>query len=135
LNENGIKDAGEDDYINLRYRTVTNIDDPIFVDSGDTFDPSIPPPATPTAIWNAKGPSLPVQHDAVVWGILYLSGQFDASGTAYYNGSVVTYAGTETGVKTPGTASLYWDPNIKDNWPPPGWDLPRVIVTRWQTDG
>jgi hypothetical protein len=127
VNENGIRELSED-YIHLRYKTVANIGDPLVVDSADNFNPS----GTPAVVWNAKGPS--VTHDAVVWGILYVSGQFDASGTAYYDGSVVTLAGTETGVKTAGTASLYWDPNIKDHWPPPGWDLPRVIVTRWQTD-
>jgi hypothetical protein len=128
LNENGLKDPGEDDYINLRFTGVTHLDDPLFVDDTDTYGS---PPGQPK-MWNAKGPT--VNHDAIVWGILYLAGQFDASGTPYYDGSVVTYAGTETGVKTAGTANLYWDPTLKDNWPPPGWDLPRVILTRWQTD-
>ena len=93
---------------------------------------SVPPPATPAPVWNPLGPT--VEHDAIVWGILYIAGQFDAGGTPYYNGSVVTFAGTETGAKTPGTANLYWDPSLKDNWPPPAWDLPRVIITVWQTD-
>jgi hypothetical protein len=129
VNENGVKDGAGEDWINLRYTGVTNIDDPLFVDDADTWEP---PPATPVRDWNPMGPS--VSHDAIVWGILYLSGQFDASGTPYYNGSVVTYAGTPSGVKTVGTANLYWDPTLKDNWPPPGWDLPRVVLTRWQTD-
>lgn len=135
-NENGVHDGppdGGEEWINLRYRAITSLTDPIVVDSSDTYDPSVPPPTPPHAIWNSQGPS--VTHDAVVWGILYVAGQFDASGTAYYDGSVVTYAGTETGTKTSGTANLYWDPHIKDDWPPPGWDLPRVVVTRWQTDG
>ncbi len=131
VNENGIKDPGEG-WINLRYTGVTLLDDQLVVDSTDTYNQAVPPPATPIPIWNAKGPS--VTHDAIVWGILYVTGQFDASGTPYYDGSVVTYAGTPTGVKTAGTASLYWDPTLKDNWPPAGWDLPRVILTRWQTD-
>jgi type II secretory pathway pseudopilin PulG len=130
-NENGVKDAGEG-WINLRYTGVTDLDDTLVVDSADTYDPSIPPPATLLPVWNAKGPS--VTHDALVWGILYVTGQFDADGTPYYDGSVITYAGTETGAKSAGTANLYWDPTIKDRWPPPGWDLPRVIITRWQTD-
>jgi hypothetical protein len=130
VNENGVRDSGEG-YINLHY-TGVNLTDPLVVDSTDTYDQAVPPPATPAPIWNPKGPS--VNHDAIVWGILYLSGQFDASGTPYYNGSVVTYAGTPTGVKTVGTANLYWDPTLKDAWPPPGWDLPRVVLTRWQTD-
>jgi hypothetical protein len=131
-NENGVKDPGENDYINLRFIGVTQLTDPLVVDQADTFDLAVPPPSPAFPIWNEKGPS--VGHDAIVWGILYLSGQFDASGTPYYDGSVVTYAGTETGVKTVGTANLYWDPTLKENWPPPGWDLPRVILTRWQTD-
>ena len=132
MNENGVTGSRR----GLASTSVTgplaNFGDPLVVDSRDTFDPAVPPPAVPAAIWNAKGPS--VTHDASSGGFCTLSGQFDASGTVYYDGSVVTYAGTETGVKTSGAASLYWDPNIKDNWPPPGWDLPRVIVTRWQTD-
>ena len=127
-NENGVKDPTEFGYINLRYTGVTPIDDPLVVDSADTYGS---PPGQP-AMWNAKGPS--VTHDAIVWGILYVTGQFDASGTPYYDGSVVTYAGTPTGVKTAGTANLYWDPTLKDNWPPAGWDLPRVVLTRWRTD-
>ncbi len=129
-NEDGVRDAGEEQ-INLRYTGVADLDDTLVVDSADTYDQAIPPPATPVAVWNAKGPS--VVHDAIVWGILYVTGQFDASGTPYYDGSVVTYAGTETGAKTVGTANLYWDPSLKENWPPPGWDLPRVIITGWQT--
>jgi type II secretory pathway pseudopilin PulG len=131
-NENGVYEKVQEAWINLRYSTITAIDSPLVVDSTDTYDTSSPPPTTPAAIWNPKGPT--VDHDAIVWGILYLSGQFDASGTPYYDGSVVTYAGTATGVKTAGTASLYWDPGLKENWPPPDWDLPRVIITGWQTD-
>jgi hypothetical protein len=130
-NENGVRDSGEE-YINLRYNALTTIDDPVVVDTADTFDPSNPPPATPHVVWNAKGPAM--THDAIVWGILYLAGQLDASGTPYYDGSVVTYAGTETNVKTSGGASFFWDPSLKDNWPPAGWNLPRVVITRWETD-
>jgi hypothetical protein len=130
-NENGIRESTEP-YINLRYTGITSIDDPLVVDDADTYDPSVLPPATPIRTWNATGPK--ITHDAIVWGILYLSGKFDASGTPYYDGSVVTYAGTPTGTKTAGTANLYWDPTLTDNWPPVGWNLPRVIITRWETD-
>jgi len=131
VNENGAYESGEG-WINLRYTGVTQLTDPLVVDDTDTYDQSVPPPSTPVPVRNARGPS--VTHDAIVWGILYVAGQFDAGGTPYYNGSVITYAGTETGARTAGTANLYWDPTLKDNWPPPGWDLPRVILTRWQTD-
>jgi hypothetical protein len=33
-----------------------------------------------------------------------------------------------------GTPDLFWDTDLKDNWPPPGWELPRVIITKWETD-
>jgi hypothetical protein len=133
VNENGVKDPTED-WINLRYGAgaISDINSVIYVDDNDTYDATIPPPATPVKVWNPLGPSVP--HNAIVWGILYLSGQFEADGTPYYDGSVITFAGTETGAKTPGTASLYWDPMLKENWPPPNWDLPRVIITGWQTD-
>jgi hypothetical protein len=131
-NENGVRDAGEA-WVNLRFTDVTDIGSALVVDSTDTYDTSVPPPTTPLPIWNPTGPS--VTHDAILWGVLYVSGQFEAAGTPYYDGSVVTYAGTETGAKTPGTANLYWDPALNENWPPPDWDLPRVIFTGWQTDG
>ena len=130
-NGNGRKDADEE-WINLRYNEVAAIGDPLVVDASDTYDGSVPPPATPRATWNERGPSL--IHDALVWGILYVTGQFDASGTPFYDGSVVTYAGTETGARTEGSADLFWDPAIVGQWPPAGWDLPRVVVTRWEID-
>jgi len=123
-NENGAYDTGEE-WINLNYASIANINDPLSVKASDAYGGSIP-------FRNARGPAF--THDAIVWGILYVTGQFDASGTPFYDGSVITYAGTETGVKTVGTADLYWDPAIRDAWPPAGWNLPRVIITRWQTD-
>jgi len=122
--EDGVMDTGEA-WINLNYASLADLDSPVKVDDTDTYGSSI-------RFWNAKGRSF--THDAIVWGILYVTGQFDASGTPYYDGSVITLAGTETGAKTAGTASFYWDPTIADGWPPPAWNLPRVIITRWQTD-
>jgi hypothetical protein len=135
-NEDGIWEPDEE-WINLNYSTLGAIDEaprvtPSVLPGGDTYDLSASPPSPRVPVWNSKGPSF--QHNAIVWGILYVSGEFDASGTPYYDGSVITYAGTPAGVKTAGTANLYWDQSIKDNWPPVGWDLPRVIITRWETD-
>jgi len=123
-NENGAWETGEE-WINLNYSELADMDDPVKVNPADAYGGSIP-------FRNARGPSF--THDAIVWGILYLAGQFDANGTPYYDGSVITYAGTPTNARTAGTASLYWDPTIADAWPPPNWNLPRVIITRWQTD-
>ncbi len=131
-NENGVKDPGEDEWINLHYTGVSDISAPIKVDSADTYDATLPPPATPAPVWNPLGPSVP--GTAIIWGILYVTGQFDPGGTPTYDGSVITYAGTPTGVKSPGTASFFWDPHLKDNKPPGEWSLPRVIITRWETD-
>ena len=130
-NEDGVWEDGEG-WINLQYLTYSSLTSPLVADDADKYDATIPPPATPVPVWNPLGPS--VTHDAIMWGILYVSGQFEADGTPYYNGSVVTLAGTPSGTRTPGTAKFYWDPRLKDNWPPPDWDLPRVIVTRWRTE-
>jgi hypothetical protein len=63
---------------------------------------------------------------------LYIAGTLDAQGNADYYGSVITKGGTAS--KMTGTPNVWWDPRLKDNWPPSDWDLPRVIITRWQTD-
>ena len=130
-NEDGVKDADEE-WVNLQYTTFSDIDSPLVIDNADKYDASIPSASPPARVWNPLGPS--VTHDAIVWGILYVTGEFEADGTPYYNGSVITRAGTPAGTSTPGTATFYWDPRVKDNWPPPDLDLPRVIITGWQTD-
>jgi hypothetical protein len=126
-NMNGAKDAGEG-YINLNYNSIVDLDDDIRGSATDDFGNGGGGP-----VWNAKGKVLPTSVDALLWGVLYTSGQFDAQGNAVYYGSVVTYAGTMAPTSA-GTPDFYWDPSLKDNWPPIGWDLPRVIITRWQTD-
>jgi len=82
-------------------------------------------------VWNSRGPNITGQQ-ALVWGLLYVSGEFDAQGTPLYFGSVVTKAGMVNSLS--GTPDLFWDTDLKDNWPPPGWELPRVIITKWETD-
>lgn len=126
-NLNGVKDAGEG-YINLNYNSIVDLDDEIRGSATDDFGNGGGGP-----VWNSKGKVLPDPVNALLWGIFYTSGQFDAQGNAVYYGSVVTYAGT-TSPTSAGTPDFYWDPTLKDNWPPIGWDLPRVIITRWQTD-
>jgi len=32
------------------------------------------------------------------------------------------------------TPDLYFDESVVTEWPPAGWRLPRVTVTRWITD-
>jgi hypothetical protein len=126
-NMNGAKEAGEL-YINLNYNSIVDLDDDIRGSATDDFGNGGGVP-----VWNSKGKTLPDPVDALLWGVLYTNGQFDAQGNSKYYGSVVTYAGT-TSPTSAGTPDFYWDPSLKDNWPPIGWDLPRVIITRWQTD-
>ncbi len=123
-NENGVRDTGEE-WVNLNYNTISTTDpfeEPV-VSPADTFGGS--------AMWNSRGPVITGQ-EAIVWGVLYVSGDFDCQGTPQYFGSVVTKSGMNG--KMAGTPDLFWDTDIKDNWPPPGWELPRVIITRWETD-
>ena len=126
-NMNGVKDGGES-YINLNYNSIGALSDDIRGSATDDFGNGGGGP-----IWNSKGKQIPGTVNALLWGVLYTSGQFDAEGNAVYYGSVVTYAGTKQPTSA-GTPDFYWDPTLKDNWPPIGWDLPRVIITRWQTD-
>jgi hypothetical protein len=123
-NQNGVLDGGED-WLNLDYNSASTTDptDQLKADSADTFGGSV--------TWNKYGPHITGQT-AVMWGVLYVSGQLDSSGNAWYYGSVITKGGTANTMT--GTPDLWWDPRLVDNWPPPGWDLPRVIITRWQTD-
>jgi hypothetical protein len=126
-NQNGVYDPGEA-YINLNYKTIS------------TTDPTVQPVASGTDDFgnlgvgptrNAYGPHITGQT-AIIWGVLFVSGTLDAQGNATYYGSVVTKGGTAN--KMTGTPDMWWDPRIKDNWPPADWDLPRVVITRWETD-
>ena len=122
-NQNGVYDAG-DDFLPLDY-TGAWISDPrnaAHVVAAANYG---------TATYVSRGPDI-AGEKAVVWGLLYVSGDFDAQGTPLYYGSVVTKAGNNGSMA--GTPDLFWDTDLKDNWPPPGWDLPRVIITKWQTD-
>jgi len=120
-NQNGRYDPGEN-WLNLRY--PTSLSDPFVADKNDTFGGSV--------LRNSKGPE--VTADAVLWGILYNSGYFDATGNARYFGSVVAKQGIGETSPSAGTPDLYWDETIVEDWPPKTWDLPRVIITRWETD-
>lgn len=125
--QNGEYDAGEG-YINLDYPTTI----------GGTIR------ASATAVVgggsvkrDAAGPAITVTDDSdgpIFWGVVYNNGYFDATGNAKYYGSVITKAGVGTVSPSAGTPDLYWDDSLRSNWPPKEWELPRVIVTRWETD-
>jgi len=66
-------------------------------------------------------------------GVIYTSGTWDAQGNGTFFGSVVTYRGVIGG--TGGTPDIWFDERlIKGLWPPPDLNLPRTMVTVWQTD-
>ena len=136
-NENGLYDTGED-WVNLNYATISTTDQtakPVVSAANDPAgDKWVPPGVTaPTnSVYNSRGPDFTATKDVVVWGLTYISGDFDAQGTPLFFGSVVTKSGSHG--KMAGTPDIYWDTDLKDNWPPPGWELPRVIITKWETD-
>jgi len=134
-NENGRYDPGED-FVNLNYNSISTTDpfskpQVTRADAGGDLWAGQGLPLAANPVYNAKGPNISGQT-AIVWGLLYNSGDFDCQGRPMYFGSVVTHSGMN-GLMA-GTPDLFWDTDLKDNWPPPGWDLPRVIITRWETD-
>lgn len=67
-----------------------------------------------------------------VYGVMYLAGTFTAQGNCNYYGSVVAQRGVIDGAGNPG---FYFDERlVKGQWPPKGMNLPRVVVSSWQTD-
>lgn len=89
--------------------------------------------AADTPARNPRGPDL--TRSVSFQGILYTSGTFEATGPATYYGSVIARTGVVQEIEdgTAPTPTLYWDESIRTGWPPPGWELPRLIVTRWET--
>ncbi|OLD64902.1 MAG: hypothetical protein AUI47_03845 [Acidobacteria bacterium 13_1_40CM_2_68_5] len=90
-----------------------------------------------TASWTASATpvrddtGLPFQTDVVLDGVMYNSGTFTASGNAVYFGSFVAQQGVLDGAGNP---AFYFDESlVKGNWPRKGMNMPRVIVSSWQT--
>jgi Tfp pilus assembly protein PilX len=74
---------------------------------------------------------LPFQTTTVLDGVMYNSGTFTASGNAVYFGSFVAQQGVLDGSGDPG---FYFDESlVKGNWPRKGMNMPRVIISSWQT--
>ena len=119
--QDGVFDPGED-WVNLNYPTT--LGDPFVADAADTFGGAV--------MRNDRGPD--IVDDAAFWGILFNNGYYDAAGNAVYYGSVVTRQGVRESDSISGTPDFYWDESILTGWPPTTWDLPRVVVTRWETD-
>ncbi len=121
----GEYDAGER-YINLAYpTTVAEVDDPVAADT-QASSPSR----------DARGPAIP-DVPVSYHGILYNTGFFEATGSGTLYGSLVAVQGV-TQSPDDGTADtpiLIWDESILTDWPPQGWNLPRVVITEWDLEG
>jgi hypothetical protein len=65
-------------------------------------------------------------------GVFYTNGIFDAQGNWAYYGSVVTKGGM-TG--SAGTPDIYFDERLVSGaWPPPEIQLPRTMISAWETE-
>ena len=133
-NGNRLWDSGEQ-YVNLHYPTT----------SGGTFtiDPNASQTGTQTSVTGetftvatstARDDSgLPILQNINWYGVIYTSGTWEAQGNGKFFGSIVTQRGVLGG--TGGTPDIWFDERlIKGQWPPPDLDLPRTMVTVWQTD-
>ncbi|MDH3592778.1 MAG: hypothetical protein OER88_12910, partial [Planctomycetota bacterium] len=125
--QNGLFDAGER-WVNLQYPTTLGgdfiVDETNYLQNDGTVGA--------TAVRNTRGPSF--TEDANVWGILFNSGQFEATGNGTFFGSVVAESGIGENSPAAGTPQFYWDESILSDWPPSNWNMPRVAISRWETD-
>jgi hypothetical protein len=82
----------------------------------------------------SRGPD--IAANASFHGILFTNGTFEATGGGNLYGSVIAKQGVVQRIDDGSmpTPDIYWDETILASWPPPGWKLPRVTVTRWITD-
>jgi hypothetical protein len=81
--------------------------------------------------WDARGPELAVT--AAFRGVFVTSGAFEAHRGGSFHGAVVARSVRLEGTIGPATR-LYRDPSLAGAWPPPGWELPRFVVTRHAID-
>jgi len=76
---------------------------------------------------------IPILQPINWYGVIYTSGTWDAQGNGLFFGSIVTRNGVLGG--TSGTPDVWFDERlVKGQWPPDDLQLPRTMVTVWQTD-
>lgn len=121
--EDGAYDAGEA-WINLDY--TTTLHGTSTADRTDTEGGGV--------MRNLRGPA--ITANVSLEGILFTSGSFQATGSGLIYGTVVAREGVVQTVAdgSQPTPHLFWNEDVRRNWPPPGWDVPRVVVTRWKTN-
>jgi hypothetical protein len=121
----GLYDSGER-FINLQYPALAaDLNMPVTADT-----------SAGGATRDDRGPAVP--GVAVSFqGILFNTGYFEAVGTGTFYGSVIALQGVTQNPSdgSEDTPTIIWDESIVGDWPPEGWDLPRVVITEWDTDG
>ena len=70
---------------------------------------------------------------ASTWGVFYTSGRYTAGADASHFGSVIAGQSIDHDGSI-GSPVFRWDRAISEAWPPEGWTMPRVFVTRWRVD-
>lgn len=63
-------------------------------------------------------------------GVFYNSGEYKAGNGRFY-GSFIANGIDDEGSSTP---DHYFNEDLRTSWPPSEWAMPRVVVTRWETD-
>jgi hypothetical protein len=127
INTNGRWDFGEN-WINLDY--PDDLDDQFDADAGDSLQDDGSHGGL--AVRNKRGPV--IEDEAILWGILYTNGYYDSTGNGTYYGTVISKQGIGETSPSAGTPEHYWDESLEDDFPPGDWGLPRVTITRWETD-
>jgi hypothetical protein len=67
-----------------------------------------------------------------VYGVLYTNGTYDATGNFVHYGAVVTKGGM---AGSAGTPEIYFDERlVSGGWPPPEIQIPRTMISAWETE-
>ncbi len=135
----GVADPGE--YVNLKYPTSLSGGFRPYTDghasnpaqtasvtstNGITYSYTTKPSARDTQ-------GIPFTDTIHFQGVLYVEGEFQFNGNLNVFGAVVTKGGMTS--TSAGTPDIYFDERlIKGDWPPPELELPRTMVTFWETD-
>ncbi len=134
LNGNKLWDSGED-YVNFTWpTTITN---PFVINTTPGNQSASGSSVTGETFSNATSNGrddmgLPIVQPVNWYGVIYTSGTWEAAGNGKFFGSIVTRSGV---ISTSGTPDVWFDERlIKGQWPPADIDLPRTMITVWQTD-
>jgi hypothetical protein len=123
-NRNGRHEPDEP-WVNLAY--PDRVDGPFLADPEDSRQDDGSSGGPPSR--NSRGPIL--TGSAVVWGVLRISGRFEASGSCVFDGAVLAGSVVGSSDDAGGPPRLFWDAGLVGGWPPDGWVSPRVHATRF----